>query len=169
MEKQDRFQARGSSTIADYDIGCRIPSVPESVFGGYNWFLSAIRFCRVISVAYETLFSVTASMNATESQLKAVNHVRGLLESWRQSIPVDFRPREQLHKGRLTDRRTKLAAVLTQYYYYHLIIALERLTLLLDRGDEARREESKRDLMHAARTIIELIRFVDAEPYTPIL
>lgn len=189
MEKQDSFQARSSSvryhfasmfcnvkltdfwelqTIADYDIGCRIPAVPESMFGEYNWFVSAIRFSRVLSVAYETLFSVNAFMGPTASQLQAIDYVHELLEAWRVSIPLDFRPLEK-HTVRLSERRTRLVAVQTQYYYYHLIIALERLTLYLDQANGARRSASKKNILLASRTVIELTRFVDIEPYTPIL
>ena len=46
-----------SQVFADEDIGCDIPSVPGSMFGDYNWFLSAIRLSRLTSIAYATLFS----------------------------------------------------------------------------------------------------------------
>ncbi|KAF0330649.1 fungal specific transcription factor [Colletotrichum asianum] len=168
LEKQYSFQARRSSGIADYDVGCPIPNVPESTFEGYNWFLSSIRFGRVLSVAYEQLFSVTASTHDTQILLSAICRVRGMLEGWRQSVPVDFRPKEQLNKQRLTDPRTRQIALSTQLYYFHLVIALERMSLQLDEGGGQRQQESRKDLLRAARSIIELTRYIDVEPYTPV-
>jgi len=188
MEKHDSFQSRSASVwyllcestpwpqtdsstqvIADYDIGCPIPSVPESTFGEYNWFLSSIRFSRILSFAYESLFSLTASTRAAGSQLIVIDHVRNILEQWRESIPVEFRPQQPLHRPHLVDPKTKQVALSTQYYYYHLVIALERLTLHLGGENGTKRQESKRKLLGAARTVIELTRFIDVEPYTPIL
>ncbi|KAJ9156664.1 Fungal specific transcription factor [Pleurostoma richardsiae] len=168
MEKHDSFQARSASVIADYDIGCPIPSVPESTFGEYNWFLSSIRFSRILSFAYESLFSLTASTRPAGSQLIVIDHVRNILEQWRESIPVEFRPQQPLHRPHLVDPKTKQVALSTQYYYYHLVIALERLTLHLGGENGTKRQESKRKLLGAARTVIELTRFIDVEPYTPI-
>ncbi|KAK1851791.1 fungal specific transcription factor [Colletotrichum chrysophilum] len=168
LEKQYSFQARRSSGIADYDVGCPVPNVPESTFGEYNWFLSSIRFGRVLSVAYEQLFSVTASTRDTQILLSAISRVRGMLEDWRQSVPVDFRPKEQLNKQRLTDPRTRQIALSTQLYYFHLVIALERMSLQLDEDGGQRQQESRKDLLQAARTIIELTRYIDVEPYTPV-
>lgn len=100
-------------------------------------------------------------------QLAAIDRVQELLEDWRMSIPLQFRPREA-HRGFIfRDSRSKYLAIQTHYYYYHLVIALERLTLHLDR--EVNRQESKRHLLNAARGVIELTRFIDVEPYTPIL
>ncbi|KAF4477535.1 Fumonisin cluster-specific transcription factor FUM21 [Colletotrichum fructicola Nara gc5] len=168
LEKQYSFQARRSSGIADYDVGCPVPNVPESTFGEYNWFLSSIRFGRVLSVAYEQLFSVTASTRDTQILLSAISRVRGMLEDWRQSVPVDFRPKEQLNKQCLTDPRTRQIALSTQLYYFHLVIALERMSLQLDEDGGQRQQESRKDLLQAARTIIELTRYIDVEPYTPV-
>ncbi|CAI0643284.1 unnamed protein product, partial [Colletotrichum noveboracense] len=168
LEKQYSFQARRSSGIADYDVGCPVPNVPESTFGEYNWFLSSIRFGRVLSVAYEQLFSITASTRDTQILLSAISRVRGMLEGWRQSVPVDFRPKEQLNKQRLTDPRTRQIALSTQLYYFHLVIALERMSLQLDEDGGQRQQESRKDLLQAARTVIELTRYIDVEPYTPV-
>lgn len=167
LEKQYSFQARQSSGIADYDVGCPVPNVPESTFGEYNW--SSRRFGRVLSVAYEQMLSITASTRDTQILLSAISRVRGMLEGWRQSVPVDFRPKEQLNKQRLTDPRTKQIALSTQLYYFHLVVDLERMSLQLDADGGQRQQESRKDLLQAARTVIELTRYIDVEPYTPVL
>ncbi|KAF5517771.1 hypothetical protein CGCA056_v011005 [Colletotrichum aenigma] len=166
LEKQYSFQARQSPGIADYDVGCPVPNVPESTFGEYNW--SSRRFGRVLSVAYEQMLSITALTRDTQILLSAISRVRGMLEGWRQSVPVDFRPKEQLNKQRLTGPRTKQIALSTQLYYFHSVIALERMSLQLDADGGQRQQESRKDLLQAARTVIELTRYIDVEPYTPV-
>lgn len=155
--------------IGDYDIGCPVPQVTVSTMGGYNWFLSSIRLSRILSVAYETLFSVSASTRPAASQLAAVQNVRTSLEKWRMLVPVDYRPLEPLNSTNLVDPKTKRIALSTQYYYYHLVIALERLSIRLGSDQGTSPEECHTRLVRAAKTVIELTRFIDVEPYTPIL
>lgn len=154
--------------IADYDIGCPIPNTPESVLGEYNWLVSSVRFGRILAVAYASLFSISASTQPDDTILEAVDHVHTLLEEWRLSIPLDFRPKEPLQRRRLIDGASKEIALRTHYYYYHVIIALERLTLHVSR-DIARSENSMRALLNTAREVINLTRYIDVEPYTPVL
>ncbi|OJJ79833.1 fungal specific transcription factor domain-containing protein [Aspergillus glaucus CBS 516.65] len=167
LEKRYSFQARSSSVIADYDIGCPIPNTPESVLGEYNWLISSVRFGRILAVAYASLFSISASTQPDDTILAAVDHVHTLLEEWRLSIPLDFRPKEPLQRRRLIDGASKEIALRTYYYYYHVIIALERLTLHASR-DIARSENSMRALLNTAREVINLTRYIDVEPYTPV-
>ncbi|KAL4783737.1 fungal-specific transcription factor domain-containing protein [Aspergillus varians] len=167
LEKRYCFQAGSSSLIADYDIGCPIPSTPESVLGEYNWLTSSVRFGRILSVAYASLFSISASTQTDDTTIAAVDHVHALLEEWRLSIPPDFRPKEPIQRRRLIDGASKEIALRTHYYYYHVIIALERLTLHVSR-DMARSDNSMRNLLNTAREVINLTRYIDVEPYTPV-
>lgn len=155
--------------IGDYDIGCPVPQVTASATGEYNWFLSSIRLARILSIAYESLFSVSASTCPAASQLTALHNVRTSLEKWRMLVPVEFRPLEPLNSTRLVDPKTKKIALSTQYYYYHLVIAIERLSLRLGSEQGVHPEECHSRLVQAAKTVIELTRFIDVEPYTPIL
>ncbi|CEL03534.1 hypothetical protein ASPCAL04688 [Aspergillus calidoustus] len=166
LEKRYCFQARQSSVIADYDIGCPIPPAPDSIIGEYNWLLSSVRFSRILSIAYASLFSVSASTQSDDTLLASVDHVHTLLEEWRQCIPLDFRPKEHLQRRQLNDGASKEIALRTHYYYYHLTIALSRLTLHVSR-DVAKSENAMRTLLDTARSIIDLTRFIDVEPYTP--
>ena len=158
--------------LTDEDIGCPIPNVPESVFGEYNWFLSSIRFGRILSIAYNTLFSVSARLKPREATLAAIEHIRTLLEHWRFQIPPDFRPGtdEPIRLTTEASTATKFVVLRTQHGYYHLLIALERLTILhLDSTDKKTAERSKLTLMKTARRVIELSKFIDIGPQTPIL
>ena len=146
-----------------------VPSAPVSKFGDYNWFLSAIRLARLSSIAYSSLFSLSASVKPKESYRSAIQDVRRVLEEWRLLVPVDFRPKEAIQPTRWVSPSIKLVAMQTQYSYYNLIIALERLTLHIDPDESVSREQSKRNLLSAARAVIELIQFIDIEPYMPIL
>lgn len=189
LEKHDSFQARRASVrfeflfdsalgretdmawqiIGDYDIGCPVPQATVSTMGEYKWFLSSIRLSRILSVAYETLFSVSASTRPAALQLAAVQNVRTSLEKWRMIVPVDYRPLEPLSSTNMVDPKTKRIALSTQYYYYHLVIALERLSIRLVSDQGTSPEECHIRLVQAAKTVIELTRFIDVEPYTPIL
>ncbi|KAL4954658.1 hypothetical protein BDW69DRAFT_205074 [Aspergillus filifer] len=167
LEKRYSFAARISSVIADDDIGCPIPSTLDSTLGGYDWLRSSVRFGRILSVAYSSLFSISASTQPDDTTLTAINHVRDLLEEWRLSIPPDFRPKEPLQRRCLNNGASKEIALRTHYYYCHLTIALERLTLHVSR-DIARSEKSMRSLLNTAKEIISLTRYIDVEPYTPV-
>lgn len=191
LEKHDSFQARRASVcpwslrvlalqtqtdmacqvISDYDIGCPVPQVTESPSSTveYNWFLSSIRLARILSVAYETLFSVSASTCPAASQITALDNVRTILDKWRMSVPIDFRPLEPLSSTHLVDPNTKHVALLTQYNYYHLVIAIERLSIRLGSDQGTLPEQCHSRLVQAAKTVIELTRFIDIEPYTPTL
>ncbi len=92
-----------------------------------------------------------------------------MLEEWRLSVPVEFRPKEVLQLYQFVRPSTKLIAIQTQYLYYNLIISLERLTLHVNPNESLSREDSKWNLLSAARDVIELIQFIEIEPHMPIL
>lgn len=168
--------------IPDYDIGCPIPEVPESVFGNCNWFLSAIGFSRVLSQAYTSLFSVSASIQSTDAYHVAIENIESRLERWRMSIPLRFRP------GKPSDGKDGKPAgsgplpVLTSlphsfrttvlrinFNYYGLVIALARLKIHICKQDQSsQQEESKRLLMDTARAIVEESKNVEMAAHTPI-
>ncbi|KAL3456124.1 fungal-specific transcription factor domain-containing protein [Aspergillus heterothallicus] len=166
LEKRYCFQARQSSSIADYDIGCPISPSPDSLIGEYDWLLSSVRFSRILSIAYASLFSVTASTQSNSTLLASIDSVQTLLEEWRTSVPVEFRPKEPLQRQRVNDAAAKEIALRTHYYYYHIVIALSRLTLHVSH-DVARSENAMRTLLDTARSVINLTRYIDVEPYTP--
>ncbi|CAP91852.1 Pc13g07830 [Penicillium rubens Wisconsin 54-1255] len=168
LEKIASFSDDNSSVFADEDIGCDIPSVPGSMFGDYNWFLSAIRLSRLTSIAYATLFSTRSSLKSAEDCLCSIKHVRRGLEEWRLSVPVTFRPKESIRLSEIGSPNTKMIAIQTHYLYYNLVFAVERLCLHVNPDEKLDREDSKWELMNAARTVIELVSFIEIEPHMPI-
>lgn len=154
--------------IDDCDVGCPIPTVPESIFGEYNWFLSSIRIGRIFSVAYSSLFSVSASIRSSESLLSTVSQIQKSLEEWKQSIPLRFRPGETPSRALFGNPAIKEAVFRTHFYYHNLTMAFERLKahLAVEHEDV---QKSNLSRLHAARGVVEMLRFVDIEPYTPLL
>ncbi|WQF85374.1 hypothetical protein CDEST_10388 [Colletotrichum destructivum] len=168
LEKTASFSECTSSLLADEDIGCAVPLAPESVFGEYNWLLSAIRLGRISSLAYSSLFSVSASMQPCELALVAITRVRRLLEDWRRSVPAAFRPGEGKQPQPGACPSAKMVMLQTRYSYYNVVIAVDRLALYLGQGTADGRERTKHNLMLTARSIAELTKVIDVEPYVPV-
>lgn len=158
-----------NQVFADEDIGCDIPSVPESMFEDYNWFMSTIHLSRLTSLAYTTLFSTRSSGRSAEVCLGSIGYIRRRLEEWRLSVPLSFRPKEPLWLSELSSPTTNMVAIQTHYLYYNLVFAVERLSLHVDPDGRLDREDNKWELMNAARTVIELVRFIEIEPHVPVL
>lgn len=153
----------------DSDIGCPIPSVPEATFGEYNWLFATASFARLLSRAYESLFSISATLNTQESYYEKLDVITDLLERWRLSIPLAFRPGEPFHVRSFKSSCETLVALRTHFYYHDASISLCRLTLHVGKSQDGLRQiESRTKLMRSARSIIELLRHVDIEPYTPV-
>ncbi|KAL3256621.1 hypothetical protein ABHI18_007455 [Aspergillus niger] len=179
MEKQMCFQHHKGSMIPDYDIGCPVPHVPESVFGGHNWFLSAISFGRILSLAYTSLFSVSAAIQPPESYRAAIEDVEARLERWRTALPEQYRPGllsrpNEHHNGPYSssyflEPSFKMAVLQTKFSYYGLIISLASLKIYVGRQDQSpSQEKTKRLLMDTARAVVEELKDIDIAAYTPI-
>jgi hypothetical protein len=127
------------------------------------------RFSRLISRAYEMLFSISATLNLTELCHTAIDTVNDDLESWRNSIPERFRPGEPFQQMNFSDHLSMAVALRTNYHYYSIVIALSRISLYSNAGSNSyRKSKSKEALLNAARVIIELTRYIDTEAHAPI-
>lgn len=155
--------------FSDEDIGCGIPSVPESVFGDYNWFLSGIKLGRLTSIAYTTLFTTGSSLKPATERLTCVENLRIRLEEWRSQVPAAFRPKEPLLPSELTSPKLNMIAIQTHYLYYHLFFAVERVYLHIDPNGELQGKDNKWNLMSAACNVIEIVQFIDIQPHMPVL
>ncbi|GKZ34826.1 hypothetical protein AbraIFM66950_005182 [Aspergillus brasiliensis] len=178
MEKQMCFQQHKGSMIPDYDIGCPIPEVPESVFEGHSFFLSAISFGRILSLAYTSLFSVSAALQPPESYRAAIEDIEARLERWRTALPTESRPgmRSQSRElkgfpcfsSSIPQPSFKMNVLQTKFAYYGLIIALARLKMYIGREDQTQsQEKTKRLLMDTARAVVEESKRIDIAAYTP--
>jgi hypothetical protein len=145
-----------------------VPDTPISRFGDYDWFLSSIRAARIQSVAYTTIFSVSASQQSTETLLKAVESVRSRLETWRMSIPMDFRPKEPIDSAKMTNSCHLMVALETHCTYYELNIALERVQVHIAQRKGETGLDSQLRMVETARTIIELAQLIPIAPNVPL-
>ncbi|EER38851.1 conserved hypothetical protein [Histoplasma capsulatum H143] len=169
IEKMTAFYESNSSVIADEDIGCVVPAVPESTIGGYDWFLSAIHLGRLCSMTYTSLFSTQAILKTKASLLASIKRIKNKLEQWRLSVPMAYRPREALQLSKFERPSTKWIVIQAQYLYYNLVFAVERLFLHVDSEDDADTSPNQRNLMDAAQRVVELVPFIDLAPHMPIL
>jgi hypothetical protein len=133
-----------------------VPDTPVSKFRDFNWFLTSIRLARSQSIAYSTIFSVSASQQPFETVLKAVENVRSRLETWRMSIPVAFRPMEPFDATKITASIHTMVALETHFCYYELTIALERVLVHIAQRRSEPTTPSQLRMVEAARSIVEL-------------
>ncbi|KAL3455916.1 hypothetical protein BJX64DRAFT_53649 [Aspergillus heterothallicus] len=168
LEKQQAMHGRACSIIPDEDIGCAVPPFPEAQYGDFNLFMAYVRIARISSIAGSSLHSVSAQLKSTEVRRLSIEQIGSMLEAWRISIPEQLRPGTSTLFPVTAPWSVRLAALQLHFIYYHIVIALERLSLYLnsDGGDKAK--ASKERLMNTARTVIELTRFIEMQPHVPI-
>ncbi|KAL2858266.1 hypothetical protein BJX68DRAFT_252878 [Aspergillus pseudodeflectus] len=97
-----------------------------------------------------------------------ISEFEELLEQQRQAIPSRFRPGIKLRPRAFSHPCGLIAAVRAHYHYHELKIALNRLKLHVKRGQIAPGPSSDvADIMHSARSVIEITRVIQQEPSTP--
>ncbi|KAH0439637.1 fungal specific transcription factor domain-containing protein [Colletotrichum camelliae] len=156
IEKITSFHFGRSSSFVDSDIFCPIPLVPEATVGDFNWFLHFIRFGRLLSRAYTSLFSVGVSGNSNSYYLDVISQLGDELEEWRSSLP---------------DNGFKPDGLVLHYLYSSLLLTLSRTTLVYlpsteDASVLARKNSNMKAILGASRSILELTTMIEVEPYT---
>jgi hypothetical protein len=157
----------------DSDIGCPIPYVPESVFGNhYDWFLTLSRYARLVSRIYSSLFTVSSGGHPTSVYHTSIRQLHDELEAWRMSIPEQYRPREAVQGRALPGTLAISIAVQTQYLYFNALLTLLRVSLHVgtDHDDmgTAHQQETKRQLMKTACSILDLTKYIEVATYTSL-
>lgn len=161
-------------SFVDGDIACPIPDVPEATSAGFNWFLPQIRFARLLSRAYTSLYSVGVSSNPSSYYLGVVEQLRAELEQWRISLPdTGFRPGGSIRPQAMLQRQSRSLALMFHYFYHSLMLTLCRTTLWAAPGSGdaealARAERRKHQALLSARAVLELTAVIDVEPYTQV-
>lgn len=156
-----------TKVLRDHDVGTPIPDVPEAVIAGFDLFFTMIRFARLLTKAFDALFSISATLSSTNTSRAAICMVNDDLERWRQSIPEPFRPGGSFHPTRFPNHVSMRVALRVRLYYCCAVIAVSRISLHFEDSHSRQQAESKMALMNAARDVVELTRYIDAEPYTP--
>lgn len=156
--------------IADLDISCPLPTVPVAANEGFHWLRCWARYSRILSRAYDTLFSTTATLNSADEHFSYMECIMDDLEAWKDAIPEDLRPGSPLRRHRMRRPHMQDLALRIHFSYYNLQICMSRLTLHVCVDQSSHRgPESKKRLLLAARYVIESTPYIPMEPYTPVL
>lgn len=170
MEKEYAFNSSHASLIADLDISCPLPSILVPANEGFDWVQCWARYSRIMSRAYDTLFSTTATLNSADEHFSYMERIMEDLEAWKNSIPEDLRPGSPLRQHRMRRPHMQDLALRIHFSYYNLQICISRLTLHICVDQNSHRgSESKKCLLLAARYVIESTPYIPMEPYTPVL
>ncbi|KAK1675587.1 hypothetical protein BDP55DRAFT_664569 [Colletotrichum godetiae] len=172
IEKITSFHFGRSSSFVDSDISCPIPVVPEATSGDFSWFLHLVRFARLLSRAYTSLFSVGVSGNSDSYYLDVIDQLNGELEEWRASLPDNgFRPGGILRPQTVSGPNARSLALILHYLYYSMLLTLARTTLCYLPVPEtpavtATKDDRMKTILNASRAILELTTMIEVEPYT---
>jgi hypothetical protein len=155
------------------DITTPIPSIPESIFGTFDWFLNFARLSRILSRALTSLFSPGVSNKDMPYYCVTIDQLSADLEQWRLSLPEDKRPGPNSNQYVFRKPVAGAAVLWTHYLYYgfRLILAKTYLQLTTGTADSSiieNRVKSKAAMMSVTRSILELTPFIDVEPSTPL-
>jgi hypothetical protein len=168
-------EADRAQGFVDCDIACPVPRVPESLFGGFDWFLTFAKQSRLLSRALTSLFSVGVAGKPRGYYAAVIDQLNADLEQWRLSIPVNWQPGENFttHQLQEIEHRARPLALWTLFLYNGFRLSLVRarlhLTIHFNRTVTAETQtEHTKQLMETSRSILELLSFIDAEPHTPL-
>ncbi|KGO65939.1 Transcription factor, fungi [Penicillium italicum] len=170
MEKVSCFITGKVSVLQDSNISCPIPDAQESTFGDYDWGFSFLQYARLVSKIQSSLFTIS-SVNQPAAEYNAkVQSFLTELESWRLSAPGRFRAGETLKPRLLREPLAQTIALLTNYLYFHALLTLSWTLLHFSaiKLGPMRQLDLKRGLMRTARSVLELTKFIEVAPYTPV-
>lgn len=153
--------------INDCDIGCPLPEPLGETTEGLDWLKIWTIYSRMMSRAYDKLFSISATLNSKTAYDTGIEKIREQLEQWKDTIPEKFRPCNPIRPHQLGSPLLLAIAVRIHLMYYNLQIALSRLSLHTC-GDilSERVSQSKMTLMSTARSIVDTTQFIAIEPFT---
>ncbi|KAF4831481.1 putative transcriptional regulatory protein [Colletotrichum tropicale] len=169
LEKVTSFNHGRSSGFSDCDISCPIPSTPECYFGDFNWFVAFIRYARLLSRAYTSLFSVGVSDNADEYFLDIVDQLTEEIEDWRTALPDNgFRPGGSVKPTSLpVSSDMRAMALIIHFFYNSFLQTISRMALRhLPPSNHARREAMFDRVEKTSQSILELTSLIEVAPYT---
>jgi hypothetical protein len=157
--------------LQDSNISCAIPDVQESTFDDYDWFFSFLRYARLVSKIRNDFLQITSlNQSASEYVIKGQGLLKEL-ESWRLSIPERFRAGVSLKTRLLREPLAQRVALMTHYMYFHALLTLSWSLLHSSANKVGPIQEQldlKRSMMRTARSVLELTKFIEVAPSTPI-
>lgn len=155
--------------IPDYDIGCPVPGPPDTVPGQLDWLLTTARLGRLMSRTYECLFSVSAVQMHTGARIAAIDSMSRELEAWNRTLPEPYQPGDSIRFSKSKNPCAQDMALQIRFIYYALVMSMCRLRihLMVDQPSETN-QETKRQLMEAARAVIYHTRYIEHEAHVPV-
>jgi hypothetical protein len=168
LEKNMSFNSGRSSTIMDSDISSAIPTqlFPCSSIS-FDWTRASIRIARLLSRIYASLFSVSVRGRPEAYYKAAVQSLKSELEVWARTIPLEFRPGHPLRPYTLQSPQMVDISIRLHYLYHGTMLHLDRTALQLEDKLDVR-TELVTGIMRTARIVLELTKYIDVQPYTPI-
>ncbi|PVH71762.1 hypothetical protein DL98DRAFT_434576, partial [Cadophora sp. DSE1049] len=168
LEKELSFHTTRSSAISDSDIGIPLTPTRHESLAELDWLCIWASYCRIMSRAYERLFSVSATLNSDEVYHDEIDRTHDMLREWKDLIPREYRPGKPNRIQYLENNITTAVKVRIFLLYYNLVTALSRLELHIGEGKYMERHsQSKAMLMESARSILEITQFIPIAPSTP--
>ncbi|EUC27735.1 hypothetical protein COCCADRAFT_110891 [Bipolaris zeicola 26-R-13] len=169
LEKEYAFNSSSASLISDMDISCPLPTDLPIHTEGLAWLPCWARYSRILSRAYDSLFSVSATLIPTEECFRRMDCINYELQSWLNSIPDSLRPGSSLHQHRSRPLYMQEMALRIHFSYYNLRICISRITLnRCPNKGSPRRSENEKCLLTTARAIIESTYMIAMNPFTPV-
>lgn len=155
--------------LGDYDIGSPVPTTIDTDIEGFDIFSTFVRCSRLLSKAYQTLFSISATLNSTNQYNALIDTLYDDLNYWKSSIPRIFQPGKTFYEHPERRSCSTLMVLRLYYAYYALITSLARLDLRIN-TDTSSRRKTRADmlLLHATHMIIQLTKYITMQPSTQI-
>ncbi|PWY91060.1 fungal-specific transcription factor domain protein [Aspergillus heteromorphus CBS 117.55] len=119
----------------DDDMNVELPSddppdnignVPLSDGGKFNLFRSMCRFATIESRVYKRLYSAKASKQSDGELLNTIGELDKELEEWKDSIPLEFRPENEI---KATYSPLILHVVVLHFSYYNCLTTIHRMSV----------------------------------------
>ncbi|KAH7079716.1 hypothetical protein FB567DRAFT_595699 [Paraphoma chrysanthemicola] len=169
LEKHMSFSIGRSSTIMDSDISSAVPShMLQWSSVSFDWTQASIRISRLLSRIYASLFSVSVRHRPIAYYTATVRNLKSELEAWAMTIPVEIRPGLPVRTHiRQSSQTTMDMIVRLHYLHYGTALHLDRTALQLEQ-DPGIRCDVASTIMREAQTILELTKYIDVQPYTPL-
>lgn len=167
LEKNMSFNIGRCSTIMDSDISSAIPTQPLLCSGtSFDWTRASIRISRLLSRIYASLFSVSVRGRPKAYYNTTIYNLKSELGAWAKTIPMELRPGQPIRPYTQTTQMIDIGIRL-HYLYHGTMLHLDRTALQMEDGSDAR-SDLVDGIMRTARTVLELTKFIDMQPYTPI-
>ncbi|KAL3451430.1 fungal-specific transcription factor domain-containing protein [Aspergillus insuetus] len=170
MEKISCFTTGKVPTIQDAHISCPLPETGVRPFSDYDWFVSFVRYARLVSRIQSRLLTISSVPQPWAARYSAVKSLQSELQAWRGAIPSQFRPGEPL-RPRLLLETHAVSIALRCHYYYHYAYQTLTWTLLHCENDEldaGQLLDLRTELMQTARSMLELTSYIEISPSTPL-